>query len=92
MQSEACKVLHESEDRRTLSRPAERYFDYLPTYILGGLCFAIYHWYYAESKHLTIFLFLSAVVISISAARCGKKEVHRKIAALRRQLEEKNLL
>ena len=92
MQSETRKVLHGLADHRVLKSPAEGFFDYLPTYILGGLCYAAYHWRFADTKQAQLFLFFSAAVIAISAARSGKKEVHRKFAALTRQLEEKNLL
>ena len=92
MQIEAQRILHQSSDRRVLKSSAEAVLDYWTTYVAGVVWLGYYLWSNSGTKFDAFVLMLGVIVIAITAARDGKKEIHRKLNAIVRQLEEKNLL
>jgi len=92
MKSEVRKIMQEVTDRRVLKNPAEQFLDYWTTYAVTGMCVAYYFSQYSGTKYDALVLMIYAPIIAVTAARDGKKEVHRKLDALVRRLVEKKLL
>ena len=92
METAGRRIIHEVTDRRVARNPAEAIFDYWTTYLAGAVWVSLYIWGSSGAKSDGVILGLLGVMIAITAARDGKKEVHRQVDAIVRRLDEKGLL
>jgi hypothetical protein len=92
MQTASQKIVTQVKDRRILQGPTDVFGDYWRTYA-GTVAFAFIYYHYFRQKDLDTFaLFSGILTIALSAARDSKRGLQRKLDAIIRRMEEKDLL
>ncbi len=94
MPNNAQKTFVAVKDRRIIRNPAEAFFDYWGTYAMG-IGFGLGYFELLANGILVpggfgsvIIGSLGVVAVAVTAARDGKKELHRKFEALVRRLDK----
>lgn len=92
MQTASQKIATQVKDRRILQGPTEMFGDYWRTYATA-IAFAFAYHHFFRGQDTDIFpLFLGILTIALSAARDSKRGLERKLDAIIRRMEEKDLL
>jgi hypothetical protein len=92
MQSASQKIAVAVRDRRLLRSPTTSVFAYWRTYLAAAAWASLYFYAFQNQRTGAFLLFLGVLMIALSAAGDATRSMERKIDAIVRRLEEKEIV